>query len=78
MLTTRETYRYGRLMVKYFNVDVQAIVVGKVVYFPLRALCRALGMARQMQIKKLKADSRFAQAFRALPVPTTKGVRETW
>jgi P22_AR N-terminal domain len=78
MLTTREKYRYGRLKVRYFNVEVQAVVVGKVVYFPLRPLCQALGMARQMQIKKLKADSRFKEAFRPLPVPTAKGVRETW
>ncbi len=78
MLTTTETYRYGRLMVRHFNVEIQAVVVGKVVYFPLRPLCRALGMAQQMQIKKLKADSRFKEAFLALPVPTTKGLRETW
>lgn len=78
MLTTRERYRYGRLMVRYFNVEVQAVVVGKVVYFPLRPLCYALGMARQMQVKKLKADARFKESFRSLPVPTAKGVRETW
>jgi hypothetical protein len=78
MVGTTETYRYGRLRVKYFDVQVQAVVVGTVVYFPLRPLCQALGMARQMQIKKLKADSRFQEAFLALPVPTTKGIRETW
>jgi hypothetical protein len=57
---------------------MQAIVVGKAIAFPIRPLCRALGMARQRQIKNLKADSRFAEAFRALSVAAAKGVRVTW
>lgn len=77
MGTATESYRYARLRVKQFEVDVSAVVVGRAVYFPLRALCEVIGVATQMQIKRLKEDSRFADgALRELPIPTTKGLRD--
>ncbi len=78
MQTALDGYRYGRIAVRGFNVQVQAVALGRAVYFPLRPLVAALGMARQMQIKKLRTDSRFRDAFRPLPVPTRGGLQETW
>lgn len=76
MTTATETYRYARIRVSHFDCDVPAVAVGRGVYFPLRALCEALGVAKQMQIKRLKEDSRFVQALRSIPIPTVKGLRE--
>lgn len=78
MPTALEAYRYGRIIVREFNVDVQAVAVGRAVYFPLRPLVEALGLSRQAQIRKMREDSRFADAFRLLPVPTDRGLRDAW
>lgn len=77
MATATESYRYATLRVKQFEVDVSAVVVGRAIYFPLRALCEVIGIAPQMQIKRLKTDSRFEDgALRELPIPTAKGLRD--
>lgn len=76
MTTATESYRYARLRIRPFDVDVPTVNAGRAVYFPLRALCEVVGVASQMQIKRLKADSRFAGgALREIPIPTTKGMR---
>jgi len=62
--------------VRYFDVDVPAVAVGRVVHFPMRALCQVLGIAPQMQVQRLRADSRFAGALQELPIPTVKGLRQ--
>jgi hypothetical protein len=76
MATATETYRYSRLRVRVFEVDVPAVAVGRTVYFPMRALCKILGIAAQMQVEKLRHDGRYAGALRELPIPTIKGLRE--
>lgn len=77
MNTAAETYRYGKLHVRYFDIEVPTVVVGRAVYFPIRALCKAINMAPQMQIERLRGDSRIVGALRDLPVPTSKGIRDT-
>lgn len=76
MSTAMETYRYSRLRIRYFEKEIPAVAVGRAVYFPMRALCDALGMAPQTQITRLREDSRFAEAFRTIPIPTVKGLRD--
>ncbi len=77
MTTTTETYRYGKLLVRYFDVEVPTVIVGRAIYFPIRALCQAIKMAPQMQIERIRGDSRIADALKELPVPTSKGIRDT-
>lgn len=77
MATATETYRYSRLKVRVFDVEVPTVAIGRVVYFPVRALCGALGLAPQKQMGKLRGDPRYHDALRDLPVPTVKGQRPT-
>lgn len=79
MATATEAYRYARLRIEAFGIDVPVVTAGRAVYFPIKAFCEALGVAGpSMQIKRMKEDSRFQQgALRELPMPTTKGIRET-
>lgn len=76
MTTAVEAYRYSRLRIRYFDVDVPAVAVGRGVYFPMRALCKVVGITPQMQVNKLREDSRYKDALRELPIPTIKGMRE--
>jgi hypothetical protein len=76
MATGVEGLRYSRIRVQFFDVDVPVVASGRAVYFPVRQLTEALGMAPQMQIAKLKQDSRFDDALRSLPIPTTRGIHE--
>lgn len=73
----QETYRYGRLPIPRFGVTVPAVMVGRVVYFPVRSMCGVLGVAHQTQKTRLKESSRFAPFLRDVPVPTVKGLRDT-
>lgn len=75
MTTAVEGYRYSRLRIRIFDTTAPAVATGRTVYFPLRALCKALGIAPQIQINKLRADARYQDALRELPVPTIKGMR---
>lgn len=76
MDTKIEGYRYARIHVAYFERDVPAVVVGRGVYFPLRALCESIGLQPHGQRAHLKDDSRYADALRMLPIPTVKGLRD--
>ena len=76
MATATETYRYSRLRIHYFDVDVPAVAVGRGIYFPLKALCQVLGIAPQAQAARLKSELRFKNALRELPIPTIKGRRD--
>src|SRR5579875_3394975 len=75
MATATENYRYTRLHIRYFDLDVPAVAQGRVVYFPIRAVCKAIGLAPQMQIERIRGDSRFRGGYRDLPIPTVKGLR---
>lgn len=70
-----EAYKYSRLRISLFDVEVQAVAAGRVVYFPLKHLCEVIGLASNMQLKRLQADGRFADALRELPIPTARGQR---
>jgi sarcosine oxidase delta subunit len=76
MTTATETYRYGKLHIRYFDVDVATVRVGNTVYFPMRALCQTMGIGHQSQFERLRGDDRFTDALRTLPVPTPKGVHD--
>lgn len=76
MTTATETYRYGRLRIALFAVDVPAVAIGRAVYFPMRALCGALGITAQKQIERLREDSAYRDPFRIVPIPTVKGPRD--
>ncbi len=71
------SYRHGTLAINSFNVEVPTIVVERAIYFPIRALCRIVGVDAQTQIYRIRDDSRMSDGLRILPVPTTKGVRDT-
>lgn len=73
----QETYRYGRLPIPRFGVTVPAVMVGRVVYFPVRSFCQVLGVAHQTQKTRLKENSRIAPYLREVPVPSVKGLRPT-
>ena len=75
MATATEAYRYSRLRVPILRADMPAVAAGRTVYFPLRAMCKLLGIAPQMQINKLRTDTRYTDALRDLPIPTVKGIR---
>jgi P22_AR N-terminal domain len=76
MTTASETYRYCRLRIRYFDVDVPAVAIGRMVCFPLRALCKVIGINAQTQVDKLRADSAYTGALREdVPIPTIKGER---
>ena len=77
MATGVQTYKYARLRVAYFEVTVPAVAVGRTVYFPVRALCKVLGLAAPMQRKRVRADSRLAEHRDDIPIPTNKGMRDT-
>src|SRR5487761_2548149 len=79
MATATETYRYARLHIPAFNIDVPVVTAGRTIYFPIKSFCEALGLAGpSMQIKRLREDSRFGNgALRDLPIPTVKGLRDT-
>ena len=71
------SYKYGRLRLHFFDVEVPVVIMGKSVYFPIKALCKVLGVASQGQIYRIRGDSRMADAICTLPVPTVKGIRDT-
>jgi hypothetical protein len=78
MATATETYRYARLHIVAFDIDVPVVIAGRTAYFPIKAFCEALGLAGpSMQIKRLREDTRFAGgALRELPIPTIKGLHD--
>ena len=80
MTTATAAYRYSRLRIRYFDVEVPAVAIGRAVYFPVKALTSALGMVVQPQVTKLrgleKTDSRFTSCLRDSPIPTVKGLRD--
>jgi len=79
MTTATESYRYSRLRVTGFAVDVPVVAVGRTIYFPIKGFCEAIGITGpQRQIQRLRDDTRFDDnALRDLPVPTIKGLRST-
>jgi hypothetical protein len=78
MSTATETYRYSRLHIAVFEVDVPAVAIGRAVYFPVRALCQVVGLAPQKQIERIRDDGRFTAdgGVRMIPIPTIKGPRD--
>ena len=48
------------------------------VYLPVAAICQRLGINEQRQIQKLRDDPEYAPFLALMPVPTSKGTRETW
>lgn len=76
-MATAVTYRYCKLRIRYLNVEVPAVMVGRIIYFPLRALCKIIGITPQTQIEKIQSDPRFVSAWQDLPVPTIKGLRRS-
>lgn len=80
MATVTEAYRYSRLRIRYFDVEVQCVAIGRAVYFPVKALTEALDIHTQTQVTKLrrleKADTRFNGCLRDIPIPTVKGLRD--
>lgn len=78
MTTTTETYRHGKLHINYFEVDVATVLVGNTAYFPIRSLCKTMGIAPQWQIDRIRANEKIPEdAVKTLPVPTSKGIRDT-
>lgn len=72
-----ERYRSAVLSIPRFGVQVRAVSIERKVYFPVRAVCMVLGMSHQSQKTRLKADSRFTDALRELPVSTSGGYQDT-
>jgi hypothetical protein len=72
-----ERYRSAVLAIPRFGVQVRAVSLERRVYFPVRAVCMVLGISHQPQKARLKADSRFADALRGLPVSTSGGYQDT-
>ena len=78
MATATVGYRYGRLHIAFFDKEIPTIAVGRAIYFPVKAMCKELGIGVQAQVEKLRADSRIAPYLRDnIPVPTIKGLRAT-
>jgi hypothetical protein len=48
------------------------------VYLPITAICQRLGIAEYRQIQKLRDDPEYAPYLQQMPVPTSKGNRDTW
>jgi hypothetical protein len=48
------------------------------VYLPITAICQRLGIAEYRQIQKLRDDPEYAPFLLQLPVPTSRGNRDTW
>ncbi len=48
------------------------------VYLPITTVCQRLGIAEYRQIQKLRDDPEYAPYVMQLPVPTSKGNRDTW
>jgi hypothetical protein len=48
------------------------------VFLPITAICQRLGIAEHRQIQKLRDDPEYAPYLQQLPVPTSKGNRDTW
>lgn len=70
-------YRSAVLAIPRFGVQVRAVSLERKVYFPVRAVCMVLGIGHQPQKTRLKADSRFADALREIPINTSQGYRDT-
>ena len=70
-------YRSALLTIPRFNVKVRAALLGRTVYFPVKAVCIVLGLAPQKQRQRLQADSRFTEALCDIPINTVKGYRDT-
>jgi hypothetical protein len=78
MTTATETYRYARLRIDAFDIEVPVVIAGRTIYFPMRAFCEALGLAgSSMQIKRIREDGRFDEGtLRDLPISTAKGLHD--
>lgn len=76
MATAVAGYRYSRLRIAFFDKEIPTVAIGRAVYFPVKAMCRELGIGAQAQVEKMRADSRIAPHLRDdVPIPTIKGLR---
>lgn len=76
MLSDAKPYKYATLYINFFDVHASCVIVGTSIYFPLRALCRVIGIHAQGQKEKILADSRTTDALETFPIPTVKGLRD--
>jgi P22_AR N-terminal domain len=61
-----------------FGIRVPIVrVEGKGDYFPMRALCTALGITSQPQIERIQEDSDYAEGIESYDVPTPGGPQES-
>lgn len=73
---TAQDYRYATLRIRHFDVQVPAVIVGRIAYFPTRTLCERMGLSYRSQRRRLIDDTRLTKHQRPLPVPTVKGLRD--
>ncbi|HUY75794.1 MAG TPA: phage antirepressor N-terminal domain-containing protein [Ktedonobacterales bacterium] len=76
--STQQRYMYRTEHVAVCDADltIAQTVVG-LLYFPIRATCRALDIDAPWQIESIKGDSRFAPALASIPLPTAGGAQLT-
>lgn len=60
-----------------FDMDVTIVRTDDArAYFPVRHVCRSLGVSVQSQLDVLQADERYADALRPFRIPTEGGMQE--
>ena len=68
----------AQLYIEQFRVRVPVLrIPGMGDYFPIRAFCKALGIAHQPQLQRIRDDSDFADGIEYLDVQTAGGEQET-
>lgn len=69
---------HDSLPLPQFGIDVPIVrVEGMGDYFPMRALCKALGIASQPQVERIQDDPDYAAGIETFTVPTAGGPQET-
>lgn len=69
---------YDTLELTQFGIAVPIVrVEGKGDYFPLRALCIALGIASQPQVERVQGDPDYQDGIETYDVPTKGGPQES-
>ncbi|HEU4783481.1 MAG TPA: phage antirepressor N-terminal domain-containing protein, partial [Ktedonobacterales bacterium] len=69
---------YDTLHLAQFGVDVPIVrVEGMGDYFPVRPLCKALGIASHPQVERIQNDPDYVAGIETFTIPTAGGPQET-
>jgi antirepressor protein len=69
---------YDSVHLPQFEVDVPIVrVEGMGDYFPVRPLCKVLGISSSGQLEKLQGDPAYAAGLETFTVPSAGGAQET-